>query len=74
MPFAATWMDLEIPSEAGEGQISHNITHEWDLNYDTNEPSCGTETESPTQRTRLALAQGGEAWGRGGSGGWAQWV
>ena len=48
MPFAATWMDLEIPSEAGEGQISHNITHEWDLNYDTNEPSCGTETESPT--------------------------
>ena len=35
MPFAATWMDVEItPSEASQTekqQISHDITYTWNL-------------------------------------------
>ena len=39
MPFAATWIDLEIfiPSEVRQRQISYNITYMWNLKYDTNE-------------------------------------
>ena len=39
MPFAATWMDLEIVilSEASQRQISYDITYMWNLKYDTNE-------------------------------------
>ena len=40
MPFAATWMDLEIiiPSKLDrERQIMYNITYKWTLKYDTNE-------------------------------------
>ena len=37
MPFAVTWMDLEIIILNGERQISYNITYMWYLKYDTNE-------------------------------------
>ena len=52
MPFAATWMDLEmiILSEVKsdrERQI-YDITYTWNLNYDTNELIYETETDSQT--------------------------
>ena len=58
MPFAATWMDLEIISlsevSQTERQISYDITHMWNLKYDTNEP----ETDSQTQRSNSWLPKG----------------
>ena len=51
MPFAATWMDLEIIilSEVirTDRQVLH-ITYIWDLKYDTNEFIYKTETDSQT--------------------------
>ena len=63
MPFAATLMDLEIIilSEARQKLISHDITHMWNLKYDTNEHIHETETDSQTQRTDLRLPRGREA-------------
>ena len=51
MPFAATWINLEmiILSEVKsdrEVQIPYDITCMWNLKYDTNEPICETEAES----------------------------
>ena len=50
MPFAATWMGLEI-SEAnhhrGERQI-YGITSVWNLKIETNEPIFKTEIDSQT--------------------------
>ena len=57
MPFAATWMNLEIiilseiKSER-ERQIPYNITYMWNLKYDTNELIY--ETDSQTERTDLS--------------------
>ena len=50
MPFAATWMDLEIIilSEERGRQIPYDITYVWNLKYDTNEPIYETETDSQT--------------------------
>ena len=50
MPFAATWMDLEITkmSEVRERQIPYNIIYMWNLKYDTNELIYKTETDSQT--------------------------
>ena len=50
MPFAATLMDLEIIilSEARQKLISHDITHMWNLKYDTIEHIHETETDSQT--------------------------
>ena len=52
MPFAATWMDLEIIilSEVSqtEKDIPYDITYMWNLKYDTNELIYETETESGT--------------------------
>ena len=47
-PFAATWMDLEIiiPSEVSQRQISYDITYMWSIKYDTNELICKTEIDS----------------------------
>ena len=52
MPFAATWMDLEIiilsEVSQAEKQISHDITYMWNLKYNTNELIYETETDSQT--------------------------
>ena len=49
MPFAATWMQLEIVilSEVKsdrERQISYDVTYMWNLKYGTNEPIYDTRT------------------------------
>ena len=50
MPFAATWMELEIIIlSKSERQILYDITYVWNLKYDTNELIYETETDS--QRT-----------------------
>ena len=68
MPFAATWMDLEIIilSEVThkEKDKYHTISHMWNLKYDANELSYETETDSQTWRTDLWLPRE-----RGGGGG-----
>ena len=47
MPFAATWMDLEISEVSQkERQIPHDITYMWNLKYDTNELIYEKETDS----------------------------
>ena len=52
MPFAATWMDLEIiilsKVSQRERQIPYDITYVWNLKYDTNELIYETETDSQT--------------------------
>ena len=50
MPFAATWIDLEIIilSEAIQRQIPYDITYMWNLKYDTNEPIYESETDTQT--------------------------
>ena len=52
MPFAATWMDLEIIilSEVNhrKRQISYGITYIWNLKNDTNELIYKTEIDSQT--------------------------
>ena len=55
MPFAATWMELEIIilSEVrltSERQTSYDITHMWNLKKNTNKLICRTETDSQTLR------------------------
>ena len=54
MPFAATWMQLDIiilSKSERERQIPYDITYMQNLKYDANEPIYETETESWTQRT-----------------------
>ena len=50
MPFAATWMDLEIIilSEVSQTEKDkyHDITYMWNLKYDTNELIYKTEIDS----------------------------
>ena len=52
MPFAATWMDIDIIklSEVSQKEKNkyHMISHMWNLKYDTNEPIYKTETDSQT--------------------------
>ena len=52
MPFAATWMDLEmiILSEVNqrERQILYDITYMWNLKYDTNELIYKAEADPET--------------------------
>ena len=51
MPFAVTWMNLEIiilseVSQSGrERQIPYGITYMWNLKYGTNELVYKTETD-----------------------------
>ena len=49
MPFAATWMELEIiilSKTERERRIPYDITYMWNLKYDTNEFIYETETDS----------------------------
>ena len=68
MPFAATWMDLEIivlSQSDRERQTPYDITYMWNLNYDTNEPIYETVTDSQIKRIGLWLPRGrgvGERW------------
>jgi len=51
MPFAATWMNLEIiilSKSNRERQIPYDTTYMWNLKYDTTEPTYETETDSWT--------------------------
>ena len=51
MPFAATWVNLEIiilSKPDRERQIAYDITYMWNLKYDTNEPIYETERDTWT--------------------------
>ena len=66
MPFAATWMDLEIIilSEVRERQIPYDITYMWNLKYDTNELIYGTERLTDIENRHACQGGGsvGEGW------------
>ena len=71
MPFAATWMDLEIIilTEINQKEkVPYDITYMWNLKYDTNEPITETKTDSQIKRTDLQLPLqlqgGGGVWER----------
>ena len=69
MPFAATWMDLEIiilseVKSERERQIPYDIPYMWNLKQDTNELFYKTETDSQTQKANLWLPKGKGGWGR----------
>ena len=76
MPFAATWMQLEIiilseVKSERERQIPYDITYMWNLKYDTNELIYKTERDSQTQRRDLWLPGVGlGGWERDGLGVW----
>ena len=65
MPFAETWMDLEviILSEVRERQISYDIIYMWNLKYDTNELIYKTERD---RHRELMVAKGERKRWRGG--------
>ena len=50
MPFAATWMQLEIIilREVKKRQIPYDTTYMRNLKYGTNEPTYETETDPQT--------------------------
>ena len=50
MPFAATWMDLEITILSEINQKGKDIAYDimWNLKYDTNELISKTETDLQT--------------------------
>ena len=78
MPFAATWMDLEIvilsKMSDREEEVSYNIPYIWNLKRnDTHEFIHNTEKDSQTQRMNLWLP-GGRMEGRDSQGIWARHV
>ena len=61
MPFATTWMDLEIIilSEVSQTEKDKHITHTWNLiKNDINELIHKTETEFQILKTNLWLTKG----------------
>ena len=60
MPFAATWMQLEIIilREGRKKQMTYGITYMQNLNYGTNEPFYEIEINSQTQTSDLWLPRG----------------
>ena len=59
MPFAATWMQLQviIPNEECQ-KDKYDITCMWNLKCGTDEPIYRTETDSQTWRRDLWLPRG----------------
>ena len=59
MPFATTWVELEIIilSEVSQREMPYDITYMWNLNYDTNEPMYERETELQIQRTNCGCQE-----------------
>ena len=58
MPFAATYMDLEITTlskSERKRQRPYDITCMWNLKQDTNEFIYKTEADSQTQKANLCL-------------------
>ena len=54
MPFAATWMNLEIillVKSERERQILYDTPYMWNLKYDTNELIYETETDAQIEKT-----------------------
>ena len=73
LPFAATWMDLEIiilSQVRRERQIQCHITYMWNLEHDKNEHIYNTETDSQTQRYRYRYLQTCGCQGQGGGKDW----
>ena len=69
MPFAATWIDLEIiilseVSQKKKRQIPYDITYIWNLKYDTDELIYKTETDSDMENRPVVAKV--ETWGGGG--------
>ena len=60
MPFAATWMDLEIiilSKVSQKEKDKYHITYMWNLKYDTNQHIYETKTDSDIEN-RLEVAKG----------------
>ena len=67
MPFAATWIHLEIimlSRSERESHIVYVVAYMWNLNYYTNEYIYKTETDSQLQRTDWWFLEQG-MWGGG---------
>ena len=65
-PFAATqWIQMlsSRAKSAREGQIPHDITYVWDLNYYTDELAYETEPDSQTSEQTSGCQGGGAEWG-----------
>ena len=60
MPFAATWMQLNILilSEVSQRQIPYFIAYVWNIRSDINKLIYKTEVDSQTQKTNLWLPNG----------------
>ena len=62
IPFAATWMDLEIiilSKSDIERDKYHDIPYIWKLKHGTNEPVNETETDSQAWKAVVAKGQAG---------------
>ena len=58
MPFAATWMQLEITILINQKEKDkYHITYMWNLKYDRNAPIQEAETDSQTEN-RLVIIKG----------------
>ena len=66
MPFAATWMDLEMiilnKVSEKETKIPYDITYMWNLKYDTNELIYKTDRLMDI-KNRFAVSRGGRKLG-----------
>ena len=66
MPFAATWMGLEIilSKVSQKEKDEYHVTYMWNLKYNTNENIYGTETDSHREETCSYQGEGGVGKGR----------
>ena len=75
MPFAATWMQLEIiilnEVSQKEKDKYQMISHMWNLKYGTTNIST-KQKQTHRRRDKTGGCQGGRCWGRDGVGGWGQ--